>query len=65
MTWCARPFPSLARQDLRDCEGSESHILITFGDLKTKDSTELQAGERKLTWWKVWQRLYSLDIPLY
>lgn len=29
-------FPSLARQDFRDCEGSESHMLVTFGELRQK-----------------------------
>lgn len=38
-------FPSLARQDFRDHEGSESHMLTTLGELKTKDCTELQVGE--------------------
>lgn len=37
--------PSLARQDFRDGEGSESHMLLTFGELKTEECTKLQVGE--------------------
>lgn len=38
-------FPSLARQDFRDCVGSESHMLTTLAEIKTKDCTKLQTGE--------------------
>lgn len=37
--------PSLARQDFRDRKGSESHMFVTFEELKTKECTMLQVGE--------------------
>lgn len=41
----AGQIPTAGQAGLKDIERSESHMLITFGELKRKHGTELQIGK--------------------